>query len=207
MARPTFAILLDGGFLTKKLFSRLKRHVTADDIVDECDRLRGLPDLADYELLRIYYYDAHPSAQRVRLPISGRSFDLATTERYRAAQSLFDQLVLKPNFALRMGEVRLSPRKWRIKQSVVGALVSAPRAFVDADFELDLAQKGVDMRVGMDMARLALRELVRTIVNVTGDSDFVPVFKFVRREGVRVILEPMGSNVRVELRQHADIVL
>lgn len=63
------------------------------------------------------------------------------------------------------------------------------------------------MRVGMDMARLALREHVRAVVVVTGDSDFVPAFKFVRREGVRVILEPLGHNVRLELKQHADVVL
>lgn len=57
------------------------------------------------------------------------------------------------------------------------------------------------------MARLALRETVRAVVVVTGDSDFVPAFRFVRREGVKVILDPMGHNIRPELRQHADIVL
>jgi len=77
----------------------------------------------------------------------------------------------------------------------------------DADFDLDISQKGVDMRVGLDMARLSLREVVRTVIVVTGDSDFVAAFKFARREGVKVILEPMGHNVRVELRAHADIVL
>jgi uncharacterized LabA/DUF88 family protein len=70
-----------------------------------------------------------------------------------------------------------------------------------------MGQKGVDMRIGMDMARLALRNLVRTVVVVTADSDFVPALKFVRREGVKVILEPYGKNGRKELRYHADIVL
>lgn len=82
-----------------------------------------------------------------------------------------------------------------------------PRALTDSDFDLDAFQKGVDMRVGMDMARLALREMVRAVVVVTGDSDFVPAFKFVRREGMKVILDPMGHNIKTELRQHADIVL
>jgi len=35
----------------------------------------------------------------------------------------------------------------------------------------------------------------------------VPAFKFVRREGVKVILDLMGENGRVELKQHSDIVL
>lgn len=63
------------------------------------------------------------------------------------------------------------------------------------------------MRIGMDMGRLALREMVRAVVVVTADSDFIPAFKFVRREGVIVILEPMGHNARVDLKAHADIVL
>lgn len=46
-----YAILLDGGYLTKVLRQRLRRAVTADDIVAECDRLRALPEIDGYELL------------------------------------------------------------------------------------------------------------------------------------------------------------
>lgn len=205
--RPQYAILLDGGFVTKKLYERLGAHCTAEDVVAECDRLRALPEVADYELLRIYYYDAAPSSARVNYPVSHTNYNLATTPRYRAAQSLYDNLILRPHFALRMGQVHLSPHKWRIKPRRARQLILNPRALADDDFELDIGQKGVDMRIGMDMARLALREMVRAVVVVTGDSDFVPSFKFVRREGVKVILDPMGHNVRTELRQHADIVL
>lgn len=206
MQRPLYAILLDGGFVTKKLYARLGRHATADDIEQECKRLSGLADVADYELLRIYYYDAAPSSEKVRQPVSRADLNLAVSARYRASQSLFDQLILKPHFALRMGHVTLSPNKWRLKPTVAKELIRAPRQLADDDFVLDLSQKGVDMRVGMDMARLALRYMVRAIIVVSGDSDFVPAFKFVRREGVKVILETLGHNVRIELRQHADIV-
>ena len=207
LQRSLYAIMLDGGFLTKKLFTKLGRHATADDVLDVCDRLRRLPEVADYELLRIYYYDATPSSESVKYPVSKTTYNLSQTERYRQAQSLFDQLVLKPHVALRMGEVRLTPNKWAIKPRAARDLVRTPRALRDDDFVLDISQKGVDMRIGMDMARLALREMVRAVVVVTGDSDFVPAFKFVRREGVKVYLDPMGSNVRVELKQHSDIVL
>ncbi|MFN3075676.1 MAG: NYN domain-containing protein [Alphaproteobacteria bacterium] len=207
MLRPQYAILLDGGFLTKKLYEQMKRHATVDDVVAECDRLRAIEHVRDYELLRIYYYDAPPSSERVNYPVSNKDYNLATTDRYRLSQSLYDQLILKPHFALRMGETVLSPNKWRVKPRVARKLVREPRQLADEDFELDLSQKGVDMRVGMDMARLALREMVRSVIIVTGDADFIPAFKFVRREGVKVILEPMGHNVRVDLRRHADIVL
>lgn len=207
MLRPLFAILLDGGFVTKRLQVRLQRNALADDIVAECERLQNLPQLNDYELLRIYYYDAFPSSERVSKPVSRESLDLATTERYRLGQSLHDNLILKPHFALRMGQVNLSPNKWRMKPRVARQLIATPRPLTDDDFVLDLSQKGVDMRVGMDMARLALRDMVRTVVVVTGDSDFVPAFKYVRREGVKVILDPLGQNVRPELKHHADLVI
>lgn len=205
--RPLYAILLDGGFLTKKLYTQLGRHPNADDIMAECERLQRIEHVKDYELLRIYYYDAVPSSESLNFPVTRAGYNLSTTDRYRQSQSLYDQLVLKPHVALRMGEVRLSPEKWSIKPRVARELIRAPRALVDDDFVLDLSQKGVDMRIGMDMARLSLREMVRAVVVVTGDSDFVPAFKFVRREGVKVILEPMGHNVRVELKQHSDVVL
>ncbi|MCJ2121127.1 NYN domain-containing protein [Methylobacterium sp. J-077] len=207
MQRSLYAIMLDGGFLTKKLHAKLGRHATADDVMSVCERLQRLPEVSNYELLRIYYYDAAPSSESLKYPVSKTNYNLSTTERYRQAQSLFDQLVLKPHVALRMGEVRLSPEKWNIKPRAARDLLRAPRPLQDDDFILDISQKGVDMRIGMDMARLALREMVRAVVVVTGDSDFVPAFKFVRREGVKVFLDPMGSNVRVELKQHSDVVL
>jgi uncharacterized LabA/DUF88 family protein len=207
LSRPLYAILLDGAFLTKKLQSRNQRPATADDVVAECDRLQALPYVADYDLLRIYFYDAAPASDSLCYPVSRRPYKLATTDRFRNAQRLHDQLVLKPHFALRMGEVTLSPSKWRIKPRSASRLIGNIEALRDEDFELDLTQKGVDMRVGMDMARLSLREMVRALIVVTGDSDFVPAFKFVRREGVKVFLDPMGHNVKLNLRQHSDIVI
>jgi uncharacterized LabA/DUF88 family protein len=207
LQKSRYAILLDGGFLKKKLFTRLQHHPTADDIEAECARLQALPEVADYELLRIYYYDAFPAALTLKLPVSGEAHDLTRTERFGQSQSLFRQLPLKPNFALRMGLVGVAPHHWRLKPSAARRLIKEPRPLEDSDFMIDAQQKGVDMRVGMDMARLALREMVRAVIVVTGDSDFVPAFKFVRREGVKVILDLMGENGRVELKEHSDIVL
>ena len=107
-----------------------------------------------------------------------------------------------------MGETRLSPLKWKLKPKSVKQLSSEPRELEDRDFILDINQKGVDIRIGLDMARLALRDLVRAVVVVTGDSDFIPAFKFVRREGVKVMLCTLGhKGARRELKAHADFVL
>lgn len=207
MIRARYAILIDGGFVTKRLYSRNLRYATAEDVVEECNALRNRPEVSAYELLRIYYYDAPPSLAQVSRPISRSLWNLAKSDRARHAQSLYDQLALKPDFALRMGEVKLHPNLWKIKQRTISDIIKTPRELADDDFDLDVTQKGVDLRIGLDMARLALRELVRAVIVVTADSDFVPAFKFVRREGVRVILAPMGKNVGVDLKVHADIVI
>lgn len=207
MQKPLYAILLDGGYITKILKDRNGHAATADEIEAECARLMALPIVGDYELLRIYYYDAYPSTASVKLPISGDPHPLGATPRYREAQALYDRLVLKPHFALRMGNVSLSPHVWKMKPRAAKELIKHPRELQDDDFVLDMTQKGVDIRIGMDMARLALREMVRAVVVVTGDTDFVPAFKYVRREGVKVILDSLGGGGRVELRSHADIVV
>lgn len=206
--RAQFAILLDGGFFTKKLYEQHSRFATAADVVALCSAIRSRSELSDYELLRIYYYDAPPSDAAIRTPVTGDSRNLATTQRFRESQRLYDQLIMQPEFALRMGETRLSPNRWRLKPRTLSQLVAQPRALTDNDFVLDISQKGVDIRIGMDMARLALRNQVRAVVVVTGDSDFVPAFKFVRREGVEVLLATLGHRgARQELKQHADFVV
>lgn len=208
MIQARYAILLDGGFVTRKLQEKLEQPATADDIVALCDEIAANDVFKNYELLRIYYYDAPPSLETVHLPVSGQEHALAATERARHAQSLYDQLELKHRFALRMGETRLTPFHWKIKPKKAKQLVRSPRELTDSDFALDINQKGVDIRIGLDMARLALRDTVRAVAVVTGDSDFVPAFKFVRREGVKVMLCTMGhQGARRELKAHADFVL
>ena len=98
---------------------------------------------------------------------------------------------------------------WRLGNRASASLARNPRAPTAQDFVPDIEQKGVDLRIGLDIARLALREKVRVIVVVTGDSDLVPAFKFARREGVRVYLDTLGrtTHVRRELKAHADVVL
>jgi len=61
--------------------------------------------------------------------------------------------------------------------------------------------------LGLDIARLALTRSVQSIVAVTADSDFVPAFKFARREGLRVFLCHFDHPIKRELRAHTDDVI
>lgn len=75
----------------------------------------------------------------------------------------------------------------------------------DTDVTLDLRQKGVDMRIGLDIAALALKRFVSTIVLVAGDRDFVPAAKLARREGLQIIIDPLWQQRRLDdLWEHID---
>jgi len=69
---------------------------------------------------------------------------------------------------------------------------------------LGLRQKGVDMRIGIDIASLALKRQVSTIILVSGDSDFVPAAKMARREGMEFILDPLWQQINTDLFEHID---
>lgn len=62
----------------------------------------------------------------------------------------------------------------------------------DKDFVAGLQQKAVDMRIGMDVASISPKKQADTIVLVTGDGDFVPAARLARREGVRIVLDPLA---------------
>jgi hypothetical protein len=60
MSGARIAILLDGGYVTKRLEGRLKRFPTAEDISSLCQTLMTVPCISRYELYRIYFYDCEP---------------------------------------------------------------------------------------------------------------------------------------------------
>jgi len=62
----------------------------------------------------------------------------------------------------------------------------------------------VDIRIGLDITTLTLKQPVDTIILVSGDSDFVPDAKLVRREGIEFILDPLWQQVNADLFEHID---
>ncbi|MDT3982586.1 NYN domain-containing protein, partial [Staphylococcus ureilyticus] len=74
----------------------------------------------------------------------------------------------------------------------------------EQDFALSLKQKGVDMKIGLDIASLAFKQQVDKIVLIAGDSDFVPAAKLARTEGIDFVLDSLGSDIRDSLSLHID---
>ncbi len=200
-----FAILLDGGFVTKRLRIRSRHDPTPQEVLAECRRIASHPELQASTLLRIYYYDSPPASSTVTNPLSGRSTHLRQTAIYANRVRFLDALELERNVALRKGELAL--HGWRVRAQALKDIARTPRALVADDLELNIEQKGVDLRIGLDIARLSLRQLVDALAVVTGDSDLVPAFRFARREGIRVYLDHLGGPVKRDLRVHADVVL
>lgn len=50
----------------------------------------------------------------------------------------------------------------------------------DADFHPEFEQKGVDMRIGIDMANLSANRSVDLIALATNDTDCIPAMKYAR---------------------------
>lgn len=205
MSDHRYAILIDGGFFFRKLSRALGRVPTVEDVVSEIENIRSHDMVARYELLRAYYYDAQPATGKLTNPVSGEITNLAHTDVFRRNKAFLEALELRPDISLRAGE--LSPHGWKLNTSALRDRNLKDRRLQASDFVFDIEQKGVDLRIGLDIARLSLRQLVRTIVVVTGDSDFVPAFKFARREGIRVILRHMNHGVKKDLRAHTDGIM
>lgn len=192
------AIILDGAYVQKLFYKKNKSHPGADDII----KLAKSSLQADEELFRIYYYDCPPFEGVRPQPISGKKINFSQTPVCSRQKSLHSALATMDHVAFRKGVILHAG--WKIKKSSIKDL--SGRSCDDSDMIPDFKQKGVDMRIGLDVAWLASKQIVDRIILFTGDSDFIPAMKFARREGVQMILVPMDSSFKREMREHADEV-
>lgn len=209
------AIMVDGAFYQKRaniLFGRPSPAgpVTAEDRANElvkyCNRHLHR-DGEDCSLYRIFYYDCPPSEKIIYHPLTQRSVSLRGTPLYSWSKEFHSALASKRKVALRMGELLESTAGYSISADAVKKLCRKEIEVDDlteADFYLDIQQKGVDMKIGLDIASLAYKRLVDRVVLIAGDSDFVPAAKHARREGIDFILDPMWHTIKPSLNLHID---
>jgi uncharacterized LabA/DUF88 family protein len=158
-------------------------------------------------LYRVFVYDAPPVAWKGHTPIRRTAVDLGESDTAKWRHAFHSALRGMRKVALRMGEIPTSQVRWQLKAEVLKDLTNGRRRWEDvsdADFRLDLRQKGVDMRLGLDIASLAYKRQVNQIVLISGDADFVPAAKLARREGIDFILDPMWATIRPDLYEHID---
>ena len=197
-----YAVLLDGAFVIRKLEAQLGRVPAAEDIQALAAALHAHDCVTDLSRLRIYFYHAHPAAGALVNPVSKKRVSLQATPTHANHKRLLEALETIPDVALQLGET--STNGWKVSPSAFRNLMRHPRLIEADDLVPAIGQKGVDLRIGLDIARLALTRSVQAIVAVTGDSDLVPAFKFARREGLRVFLCHMGHSIKREMLIHVD---
>ena len=207
------AVLVDGGFYHKRyynLFQQLQdfRRYDASQAAKVFKTLTTahLRNNTDDYLYRIFYYDCWPLDKRAHNPVTSRSIDFGNTEVARFRRAFFEELKRQRKVALRLGEAR-DHAGWIIKPRKTKELLSGKVKLEDLaehDVSYDVTQKGVDMKIGLDIAALAYKRLVEKIVLISGDSDFVPAAKVARREGIDFVLDPMWNKVEQGLFEHID---
>jgi uncharacterized protein (TIGR00288 family) len=155
---------------------------------------------------RTFFYDCAPLEKRMHSPLGGRSINFGKSDEAIFRRTLHLEIQKLRKVAVRLGRLN-ETSKWRLTEAATQRLIDDPTAFVasDEDFEVDTKQKGVDMRLGLDVASLAFKKQVDQIVIVAADADFVPAAKLARREGIDVILDRMGDHrAAKDLIEHVD---
>ena len=203
------AILVDGGFYKRRahaVFGEKKPEERADELDQYCKRHLKEKDHF-HHLYRIFYYDCQSLDTHVFHPFTRKQIDLKKSDEYKWENEFFEVLKCKRKFALRFGKLNARQAKYTLDHNVVKKLCSGDKTWADVtekDFKFSVDQKGVDMKIGLDIASMAYKKQVSQIVLISGDSDFVAAAKLARREGIDFILDPLGASVKEELREHVD---
>jgi uncharacterized LabA/DUF88 family protein len=182
-------LLIDGGFLRVEARNKKLQY--------DCDFIERFAHTCIGEqetLLRIMYYDC-PQFRGVRsLPISGKD------KHFTASDHWIDDLGSRDLFAVRMGT--LAFRGWSLRKPAVTG-----RSLQDDDFKPAFEQKGVDMRIGLDIATFADERTVDRIILVSADADMIPAMKHARKKGIQIVavqLPPPAYKLNEKFMAHAD---
>jgi len=188
MASVRVAVLIDGGFL--RVEARKAKKTYNPDYIE---RFALVCKAADESLFRILYYDCALYSGTVKLPVSG------IPHTFESSDAWLHELAHKDLFAVRRGVLKF--RGFKPKRTPV----SKQAQLTDTDFQPDFEQKGVDMRIGLDIAAYAANRSVDRIVLVSNDTDCVPALKYGRRAGLQtVLIEPPKVRLAPELLSHID---
>jgi uncharacterized LabA/DUF88 family protein len=181
-------ILIDGGFLRVKAAHAGYRYTPGF-----IERFAHLCRVQDEEIFRILYYDCAPSTATVKLPVSGQP------HTFQGSDEWLHTLAGADLFAVRRGILKF--RGFKPKQTPV----NPARPLTDVDFKPDFEQKGVDMRIGLDIAAYSANRAIERIVLVSNDTDCVPALKYGRKAGLQVVVIQLPNcNPAKELVAHCD---
>ncbi len=205
------AILVDGEFFIKMHCRHFKKKISeiSADYLAKALQIHCLKHINkdSEDLYRVFFYDCKPLAKKCHNPIDKKSIDLSKTPTAILRNELHQKIVNLPCFAIRYGYLDETNAKWQIKDDKYTKLIKQKIKFSDLrseDFAYCARQKGLDMKIGLDIASLSYKKQVQKIVLISGDSDFVSAAKLARKEGLHFVLDPMGNVIRQDLSEHID---
>lgn len=215
------AFFIDGGYFKRRIDFYHRRHfdVNTNPLTPEALQKvlyklvgRHKKDLERDQVYRIYYYDAPPFDGQQREPVPQnigegcRTRNFKTDPKVQFQIELHEKLQSSRKLAVRMGKLA-NHKRWIISEVTQKKLLRGELAVAELrpdDFYLDLKQKGVDTRIGIDITTVTLRKFADTIVLMASDADFVPAAKLARTHGMDVVLDPLYGDVDKDLECHVD---
>ncbi len=210
------AVLVDGAFFLRRyarLYAGAEQH-TPEQVAKElhkiCLRHSNREQQGDgnrrNDLYRVFYYDCPPIQKKGHHPLTKRAIDFSKTDAAKFRLEFFEELKRLRKVALRLGHLQgdlvWNIRPQRFKELLAGTLKL--NELQEQDVVHDVRQKGVDIKIGVDITSLALKKQVDRIVLISGDADFVPAARLARREGIDFILDPMWNHIAPALFEHID---
>lgn len=197
------AILVDIGFVQKAFTSGKKTNFNPTAVYEFTRAFVN----NDEDLVRIFFYHAEPFADEVTLPVSGLKKDFSTTKEYINNKDFLKNLALKDYVAIRRGKTVF--RGWKLNENIISKFRNNNQyVVVDSDYTPNIQQKGVDIKIGLDVAWISEHNEISKIILITADSDFVPAMKFARREGVQIVVgqyKGYSAYLSQDFREHADV--
>jgi len=190
------AVLLDGGYVRKRL-KAAGRGFSVQDIL----KIGGacVDRGAGEKLFRLYYYDCDPYIGKQTNPVT------KVTQNWRQQATVQEDLARQDTVAYRRG--RLAFRGWKLTSMAFRDFRDGNRTtgvLQATDVQPEFQQKGVDVKIGLDIAWLSSKRIVEKLVLVSADNDFIPAMKFARREGIGVQIATMDQPPQHAFREHAD---
>ena len=220
------AILVDGSFFIKRVEHYRRKYFgsqppfTPDNLVKILvniknrhltNRQSSVSAKYFHHLYRCFYYDAVPLDLKIHYPIKkdGKGpmiKDFSKEPENICRRQFFELLKQQRKIALRLGTVKHN-KQWNLKAQVLANLLEGNLEFAKLetnDFYLEARQKGVDIKLGIDIATLAYEKLVDQIILIAGDSDFVPAAKLARTKGIDFVLDSLRNYIDPSLNEHID---
>ena len=197
--------MIDGWFMRKRVYKLNKFSYNGKNIRNYCMNFLKKEDF----LYRIFYYDTKPLIEKGHNPVTKNFINFSTTSVAIAQDKLFQSIKGTPHFALRLGKTVWKNKEWALRYDKFKDLINKKISIDDLkenDVKPLIMQKAVDMKIGLDIALIAIRKLADLLIIITGDADLVPALKLARREGIQVGLDPLRCRVRPELAEHVDFI-